>query len=67
MIEFNERTPFYFVSTVFLLITIILSMYSTFLSNKNCSDFFPVPYVKNNKIFHDETFVDKLCWYTFHK
>lgn len=63
MIEFNERTPFYFVSTVFLLITIILSMYSTFLSNKNCSDFFPVPYVKNNKIFHDETFVDKLCWY----
>ena len=31
----NERTPFYFISTVFLFVTILLSLVSTFHLNEN--------------------------------
>ena len=37
----NERTPFYFISTIFLLFSIILSFLSTLYSKENLSDFFP--------------------------
>jgi hypothetical protein len=59
----NERTPFYFVSSVFLFITIILSFISTFHINENYNDFFPLGGVYNNKKIVDDTYVDKICWY----
>lgn len=59
----NERTPFYFVSSIFLLITIILSFISTFHMNENFSDFFPQKGNYYGKMIHDETNVDKICWY----
>ena len=37
----NERTPFYFVSTIFLFSSIILSFMSALYSKENFSDFFP--------------------------
>ena len=59
----NERTPFYFISTIFLLFSIILSFLSTINSKENISDFFPNEgYYYNNKI-HDNSIVDKICWY----
>ena len=59
----NERTPFYFISTIFLFITIILSLISTFHLNENFSDFFPNKGTYYNKEIHDKTYVDKICWY----
>ena len=59
----NERTPFYFISTTFLFITIVLSFISTFHLNENFSDFFPNKGTYYNKEIHDNTYVDKICWY----
>lgn len=59
----NERTPFYFISTSFLFITIILSLLSALYSNENFSDFFPNSGVYYGKSIHDNSVVDKLCWY----
>jgi hypothetical protein len=59
----NERTPFYFVSTVFLFITIVLSFISAFHMNENFSDFFPNKGNYYGKEIHDDTNVDKICWY----
>ena len=59
----NERTPFYFISSVFLLITIILSLMSAIYSNENYSDFFPNPGKYYDMPIHDNTIVDRLCWY----
>jgi len=36
----NERTPFYLISTIFLFITIVLSLITTFHSKHNGADFF---------------------------
>jgi hypothetical protein len=63
MIKINDRTPFHLVSTIFLFITIVLSMASTFTSTKNFSDFFPTPITYQGKWFHDESIIDKICWY----
>ena len=59
----NERTPFYFLSTVFLLFTIILSYLSAYFAKDNFSDFFPNPGFYYDKPIHDSTIVDKTCWY----
>ena len=61
--KLTERTPFYLIATIFLLITIILSIISAFHIQKNVSDFFPVGSEYNGKHIHDNTFVDKICWY----
>ena len=59
----TERTPFYLIATIFLLVTIILSIIATFHIQKNVSDFFPNEDVYNGKKIHDNTVVDKICWY----
>jgi hypothetical protein len=59
----TERTPFYLIGTIFLLITIVLSILSTLYTQNNCSDFFPVGGYYRDKYIHDNTIVDKLCWY----
>lgn len=59
----NERTPFYFISSVFLFITIILSLMTAINSNENYSDFFPNAGKYYEMSIHDNTIVDKLCWY----
>lgn len=59
----NERTPFYLVSCIFLLTNIILSLIGTFSTKNNVSDFFPSGGDYYGKIIHDDSFVDKLCWY----
>ena len=59
----NERLPFYFISTVFLFTTIVLSLASTFTSKKNLNDYFPNKMTKYGKVYHDSTYIDKLCWY----
>jgi hypothetical protein len=60
---FNERTPFYLIGTIFLFITILLSLVSTFHIKTNGSDFFPTGGYYHGKYIFDENFVDKLCWY----
>lgn len=59
----NERMPFYLITTIFLFITIVLSLISTFHLNHNCSDFFPNGGYYYGKYIHDCNFADKLCWY----
>ena len=59
----TERTPFYLIATIFLFVTIVLSIIATFNINKNVADFFPNEDVYNGKNIHDNTIVDKLCWY----
>ena len=59
----NERTPFYFISTAFLGITIVLSILSAFHLKDNYSDFFPTAGEYYGKPIHDNTTVDKICWY----
>ena len=59
----NERTPFYFISTSFLFITIVLSIMSAIYAKENFPDFFPNPGYYYDKPIHDNTTVDKLCWY----
>ena len=59
----NERTPFYFVSTIFLFSSIILSFMSALYSKENFSDFFPNEGKYYEKKIHDNTVVDKICWY----
>ena len=59
----NERTPFYFISTIFLFITIILSFLSTIYCQDNYADFFPNKGFYYGKKIHDFTCVDKICWY----
>ena len=59
----NERTPFYFVSSVFLFSSIVLSFMSALYSKENFSDFFPNKGKYYGKIIHDNSTVDKICWY----
>lgn len=59
----NERTPFYFVSTIFLFSSIALSFMSALYSKENFSDFFPNEGKYYEKVIHDDTVVDKICWY----
>jgi len=59
----NERTPFYFVSTSFLFVTIVLSIMSALYTNDNFSDFFPKSGYYYDKYIHDDSIVDRLCWY----
>lgn len=59
----NERTPFYFISTVLLFFSIILSIMSALYSKDNFSDFFPNEGYYYDKKIHDNTNIDKLCWY----
>jgi hypothetical protein len=40
--QITERTPFYLIATIFLFVTIILSIISTFNTTSNKSDFFPI-------------------------
>ena len=61
--KLTERTPFYLIATIFLFVTIVLSIIATFNINKNVSDFFPNEDVYNGKIIHDNKIVDKICWY----
>ena len=60
---FNQRTPFYFVGTIFLFATLILSLWETFHIQKNGSDFFPQGGYYQGKYILDDSLVDKLCWY----
>lgn len=59
----NERTPFYFVSTVFLFFSIVLSFMSALYSKENFSDFFPNPGKYYDKEIHDSSNIDRICWY----
>ena len=59
----NERTPFYFVSTIFLFSSIVLSFMSALYSKENFSDFFPNKGKYYDKVIHDHSVVDKICWY----
>jgi len=59
----NERTPFYLITTIFLFITIVLSLATTFHLNQNGADFFPNKGTYKGVVIHDNTFMDKLCWY----
>jgi len=59
----NERTPFYLIGSIFLFINIILSFISTFQTKNNTSDFFPNEGLYYGKLIHDDSFVDKICWY----
>lgn len=59
----NERTPFYFVSTVFLFSSIILSLMSAAYGKENFSDFFPNTGYYYDKAIHDASIVDRICWY----
>lgn len=59
----NERTPFYFVSTIFLFSSIVLSFMSALYSKENFSDFFPTEGTYYEKRIHDDSVVDKICWY----
>lgn len=59
----NERTPFYFVSTVFLFFSVVLSFMSAIYGKDNFSDFFPNPGKYYDKDMHDNTVVDRVCWY----
>ena len=61
--QFNERTPFYLIATIFLFITIVLSLVSTFHIKNNGADFFPNKQEIKGIVFHDNTIIDKLCWY----
>ena len=61
--QITERTPFYLIATIFLFITIILSIVSTFNIKNNGADFFPVGGLYNEQSIIDNTIVDKLCWY----
>ena len=54
----NERTPFYFISTAFLFVTIVLSILSALYSKENYSDFFPNEGIYYGKKIHDNTIVD---------
>ena len=60
---FNDRTPFYLIGTIFLFITIVLSLVSTFHIKTNGPDFFPEGGYYKGKFIMDDCFVDKLCWY----
>ena len=57
----NERTPFYFIGSVLLFFSIILSFMSALYGNENFSDFFPNKSDRSN--IYDESIVDKICWY----
>lgn len=57
----NERTPFYFISSVFLFFSIVLSFISALHGKENFSDFFPNKSERTN--IHDNSVVDKICWY----
>ena len=59
----NERTPFYFVSTIFLFSSIVLSFMSALYSKENFSDFFPNEGKYYDKPIHDNLVIDKICWY----
>jgi len=47
----NERTPFYIITTIFLFITIVLSLVSTFHLNQNGSDFFQIPELTKENLY----------------
>ena len=59
----NERTPFYFISTIFLGITIALSLVSVFQQKENYSDYFPSGGYYKGKYIRDKYPIEKLCWY----
>ena len=61
--KITERTPFYLIGTIFLFITICLSLVTTFHMKNNCADFFPNEVEIKGKKIHDNSFPDKLCWY----
>jgi hypothetical protein len=61
--QFTERTPFYLIATVFLFITIVLSLVATFHIKNNGADFFPNKQEIKGVVYHDNTVIDKLCWY----
>ncbi len=63
MIKINERTPFYFIASVSLFITIVLSLQDVFYSNKNFSDYYPNKGVYYGKPIHDNHIIDKLAYY----
>ena len=59
----NERTPFYFVSTVFLFFSVVLSFMSALYGKENFSDFFPNKGYYYGKEIHDISIIDRICWY----
>lgn len=59
----NERTPFYFISTIFLFVAIVLSILSALYSKENFSDFFPNAGKYYDMNIHDNTVIDKMCWF----
>ena len=64
MLQINERTPFYFVASISLFITIVLSLQDTFYSNKNFSDYYPQKCYYYGKPIHDNhILIHKLAYY----
>ena len=63
MIQINDRTPFYFLASVSLFATIVLSLLDVFYNNKNFSDFYPNKGYYYGKLIHDKTIIDKLAYY----
>ena len=63
MIKINERTPFYFIASVSLFITIVLSLQDVFYSNKNFSDYYPNKGYYYGTPIHDNHIIDKLAYY----
>ena len=61
--KWNERSPFYFTGSIFLLMSIILSIVTTFQHKKNFADFFPSGKQYENNYIIDDTISSKLIWY----
>jgi hypothetical protein len=59
----NERTPFYFISTICMFFSILLSYMSAIYNKENFSDFFPTKGQYYGMEIHDNTILDKTCWY----
>lgn len=59
----SERTPFYFIAVIFLLVAIVLSVLTALYSNENFSDFFPSKGYYYDKYMDDSHIVDRLCWF----
>lgn len=61
--RFSDRTPFHFIATISLFITIIMSLLSVYNNTENVSDFYPNPGVYYGTPVHDKTLVDKTAYY----
>tara|TARA_B100000424_G_scaffold253720_1_gene231128 strand:- start:607 stop:1335 length:729 start_codon:yes stop_codon:yes gene_type:complete len=63
MVKWTDRSPFYFIGTIFLLASIILSIVMTIQTKKNFADFFPEGKMYDGKYICDNFIGDKIMWY----